>query len=444
MPIHPIEYRYGTPEMKSIWTEEEKLKKLLEVEAALARSEADVGIVPEEAAEVISKRTEDVNLERVKEIEREIGHDIMAVVIALSEKCGEYGGWVHLGATSNDISDTALALHLRDATSIIEKRLGKLMEVLIDLSEKHKKTVCVGRTHGQIAIPTTYGMRFALWACEIERHMKRLEEVKSRILVGKMSGAVGTGAAFGEKGIEIEKKCMEYLGLKRAEITNQIVQRDRHAEFLFLLANIATTLDKICTEIRTLSRTEIRELEERFGERQVGSSTMPHKRNPVRSEQVCGLARIIRSLVGAGLLNNTLWDERDLTNSSPERILFPEACILTDYIIKSTTSILSEMVFHPENIRKNLELTKGLNMSEAVMIRLSKDFGRQKAHEIVRKCAMKAYGENRHLKEVLLEDEEVSKILSREELEKIMDPENYIGTAIERVESVIKRLSQQK
>jgi adenylosuccinate lyase len=437
--IHPIEYRYGTPEMKAIWEEEAKLRRILMVESALATAEADFGLIPTESARIINERAKDVELERVKEIEAEINHDVMAVVLALSERCKEDGRWVHLGATSNDVTDTALALQLKDSIGILKEGLRRLRDVLVGRAEEHTHTVCAGRTHGQIGIPTTYGLRFAIWAEELDRHIVRLEELKPRMLVGKMSGAVGTGASFGEYGIKIEEKMMKYLGLNPANVSNQVLQRDRHAEFVMLCANVATTLEKICTEIRILQRSEIKEVEEFFSKKQVGSSTMPHKRNPIKSEQVCGLARMIRSSVEPALLNNTLWDERDLTNSSAERIIFPEVCILTDHVIRLTTDIIKNMRFHPENIRRNLFSQRGSNMAEAVMIRLVDHIGRQTAHERVRRCAMKAQEEDRDLKDLLLEDEEIIRYIG-EEIDEIMNPYNYIGVAVEKVERVVRRL----
>ncbi|MCK4458407.1 MAG: adenylosuccinate lyase, partial [Methanosarcinales archaeon] len=319
MAVHPIEYRYGTEEMKQVWSEEPRLKKLLSVESALARAEADVGLIPAGVAGVIAEKVHAVSLDRVNEIEDEIQHDMMALVLAISEQCGDAGKWVHFGATSSDILDTATSLQMRDAISIQRAKLCGLLGILVRQADAHKETVCAGRTHGQIGVPTTYGLRFAIWACEIDRHITRLDELTPRLVVGKIGGAVGTQASFGKNGTTIQKKTMEYLGIGSVEVANQIVQRDRYAEFVMWMANTVTTLDKICTAVRNLQRSEIAEIAEGFGKKQVGSSTMPHKRNPIKSEQVCGLARIVRAMVEPELMNNTLWDERDLTNSSCER-----------------------------------------------------------------------------------------------------------------------------
>lgn len=445
MAIHPIEFRYGTAEMKQVWSEESKLIKLLQVEAALARSEADVGMIPGDAADTIAAAVDSVKLERVNEIEDEIHHDMMAVVMAMSEQCGTAGKWVHFGATSNDMLDTQLALQIKESIALLRSKTVAVRDVLVERANEHKTTVCVGRTHGQIGVPTTYGLRFAVWASEMDRHLTRLDELEPRAAVGQMTGAVGTQAAFGADGIEIQQRTMEYLGLGSVEVSTQIIQRDRHAEFVMWMANTVTTLDKICVEFRSLQRSEIAEIEESFGKKQVGSSTMPHKRNPIKSEQVCGLARIVRAMVEPELLNNTLWDERDLTNSSCERVIFPETCVLTDHILKLAEGIIANLRFFPENIKRNLELMRGLNMGEAVMIELAKlGVGRQEAHEIVRTSAMEARESGRHMKEVLMSRPEVTEFISAEEIEGVMDPEGYIGTAVEQVEAVVERLRGKK
>ncbi len=438
--VHPIDYRYGSEEMRRIWDEENKLQKLLDVEAALARAHAKLGNIPEESARVISERanTKWVKLERVKEIEAEIQHDIMAVVKALSEVCGEHGKYVHIGATSNDIIDTANALLIKESLGLIEGYLKELRNVLMGLAEEHKYTVCIGRTHGQHAVPTTYGMKFALWLDEVQRHLERLEEIKKRVLIGKMRGAVGTAASFGERALELERLVMEDLGLKPALITNQLVSRDLYAELVTFLALVASTLDKIGLEIRNLQRTEILEVSEPFGEKQVGSSTMPHKRNPVRTEKVCGLARVIYSNVVPALLNNPLWHERDLTNSSVERVILPESFVLLDEMFRVTIEVLKGLEFFPENIKRNLYLTRNLIMAEPLMLKLAeKGMGRQEAHELVRQLAMKAFREGRDFLEVVRESKEVRRYLSEKDLASLK-PEDYIGVAPEIVDNVLR------
>lgn len=445
MPVHPIEFRYFYPEMRQVFVEETRLQKWLDVEAALAWTHAQLGTIPRWAAEEIGMRANvsSVKLERVKEIEDEIHHDLMAMVRALTEACdGDAGRYVHLGATSYDIEDTALALQMRDALKILEEDLLSMLGVLLDQAKKHRGTICIGRTHGQHAVPTTYGMKFAIWASEVSRHLDRLEGVRGRVLVGKMSGAVGTMAGFGDKGFDVQRLTIERLGLEPVLIANQIVQRDRHAEAQCFLALIAGTLDKIGREVRNLQRSEIAEVFEPFSQDQVGSSTMPHKRNPHKSERVCGLARVIRAGVNASLETIALEHERDISNSSVERITIPEGFILTDYILRQMTSILKELVLDYENIRRNLGLTLGLSLTERIMLELvKKGVGRQEAHEMMRRLAMKCWNSKRGLGEVMLEDEEAHKLVTEAELNEWLRPEGYIGTAIEQVDRVVQILS---
>lgn len=442
MTIHPMESRYGRDAVRSIFDEKRKLELMLDVEAALARAHAKVGNIPEKDATAISNAKKGVKIDRVKAIEAEINHDVMAMVKAMAELSGDSGSYVHLGATSNDITDTALALQLKDFVEFLSEDLVNLKKVLLDLVKKHKATVCIGRTHAQHSIPTTYGLKFAIFASEVQRHIDRLEETKPRILVGKMSGAVGTQASFGKKGIEIQELVMKDLGLKAAMVSNQVIQRDRHAEFLLLLALIAESMNKIATEIRNLQRTEIAEVSEGFGKKQVGSSTMPHKRNPILAERICGLSRVIRADAMASLDNIPLWHERDLTNSSCERIIIPEACVLTDYILNLSINLLKNLVFDKEQIEKNLNLSQGRIMAESLMMKLvEKGVGRQDAHEILRKDAMKSHGSGIPFKDVLLNDKKVTEHLSEKEIDSALDPKSYIGTAKEQVEIVLKELS---
>jgi len=446
MATHPIDYRYGTDEMRSVWSEENKLRKILDVEVALARAEEETGDVPEGVAGEIEDAAEDVTLERVKEIEAEIHHDVMAVVRAVEENCSDGSGageYIHFGATSNDIIDTADTLRLRESMDILEDRLVELRDSLVEKADEHKRTVCAGRTHGQIGVPTTWGHKFAVWASEVDRHVERLDGVRERVEVGQMSGAVGTQASFGENAREISRLTMDELGLREEEISTQIIARDRHAEYVSWLANVVTTLDKICTNIRNMQRTEIAEVEEGFGADQVGSSTMPHKRNPVKSENVCGLARVVRGFVGTQLQNNVLWEERDLTNSGSERVVFTEASVLADHCVNRTTNVVKGLGFHDDEIRDNLEGLDGVNMAEAVMMELARrGYGRQKGHEAVREAAMRAHEEGLSMEEALVENDEVTEWLDEDEIERILKPDDYIGTSVERVEEVVERLSE--
>jgi adenylosuccinate lyase len=449
LPILPIDTgRYGTQEMRRVFDEENRLQRMLDVEAALAWAHGEVGNIPREDAEKIMKAAsvKQVKLSRVKEIEREIKHDVMALVRALAEACGPSGAYVHLGATSSDILDTALALQLRDALDLIEKRLDDLEEVLVEKTEQYKETIMIGRTHGQHALPITLGFKFAVWIRETARHIKRLRECRERALVGKMSGAVGTQAGLGPHAIRIQQLVMEKLGVKPAEISTQIVQRDRYAELVCILAIIASTLDKIAAEIRELQRPEIGEVSEPFErKRQVGSSTMPHKRNPITCERVSGLAKVMRSLVGPALGNIPTWHERDLTQSSAERFIIPEACILTDYMLVLMTNVLKDLWVDEERMQRNLELTQGRTMSEAVMMALTrKGMDRQKAHELVRQLAIESEVEKQPIKEALLKNNAVQRILSEKELDEALDPRNYLGTAIEQVDLVVQKTKRER
>jgi adenylosuccinate lyase len=444
MSVHPIEFRYYSKEMKSLFTEEAKLQNWLLVEAALARAHARLHAIPRTAAAEISRKAsvKYVKLERVKQIEEQIHHDLMAMVKALTEKCSRNAGkYVHLGATSYDIEDTALALQLGKALEIIKQQIGQTRIVLINLSRRTKRLVCVGRTHGQHAVPTTYGLKFAIFACEFQRHLERLAEAAERIRVGKMTGAVGTQAGFGGNAGKLQHLIMDELGLRPAAVSNQVVQRDRHAEVVFCLALVAATAEKIAREIRNLQRTEIGEIFEPFSASQVGSSTMPQKRNPHKSERICSLARIIRALVMPALENIPLEHERDLTNSAAERIIFPEAFILTDYILRQLKEILVRLEINEKNIHRNLALTGGLIMSERIMIELvARGMGRQEAHEILRRAARESFTQGKPFRAVLLADKRVCAFLSEKELARCLEPANYIGTAVSQVERVIKDL----
>ncbi len=425
MAISPFEERYVT-EMNAIFDDRNKLKKWIEVEVALAKTHAALGNIPKDAAKKIEAAAARVRFERVKQIEEEIHHDLMAMVRVLSEQAGEAGAYVHLGATSYDIEDTALALIFRDAIAIIEKHIGQMANTLKVLAKKHKRTVCIGRTHGQHAVPTTYGMKFALYYQEALRNMQRLQECKKRILVGKMSGAVGTMATFGSRGLEIQDLVMKSLGLDPAIVTSQVIQRDRHAELIGNIALVAAMLEKVAKEIRNLQRTEIAEVAESFSSKQVGSSTMPHKRNPHKSERICSLARIVRSNVSVALENIALEHERDLTNSANERVIFAESFISCDYMLVEMKKILDGLEFFEENIKRNLELTNGLVMAERLMIALTEaGVPRQEAHELVRKLAIEAKQSGRQLKELTKN----IKQLSAKKIDEIFDIASYIGEA---------------
>ncbi|MCD6446094.1 adenylosuccinate lyase [Candidatus Bathyarchaeota archaeon] len=449
MPILPIDTgRYGTPEMRRVFEEEYRVQKMLTVEAALAWAHAEVGDISKEDAEkiVAMASLEHVRLSRIKEIEREVKHDVFALVKALAEVCGPSGAYVHLGATSSDILDTATALQLKEALRLIEEKLNVLEKVLMEKAEKYKDTLIIGRTHGQHAVPTTLGFKFAVWMREISRHIQRIRQVKERVIVGKMSGAVGTQAGLGSHAIKIQELVMKKLGLKPTEVSTQIVQRDRYAELVCLLAIVASTLDKFATEIRQLQRPEIGEVFEPFEVgKQVGSSTMPHKRNPITCERICGLAKIMRSLVFPALENIKTWHERDLTQSSAERFIIPEACIIIDYMLFLMTNIIENLRVDEKRMMKNIDLTKGRVMSEAVMIALTeRGFSRQEAHELLRKLTIKSEMEDKHFRDVLLEDETVREKLSVKEIDELLNPANYLGTALEQIDRAIKKTEEER
>ncbi|MBE6506329.1 MAG: adenylosuccinate lyase [Methanocorpusculum parvum] len=443
MLIHPIDFRYGTPEMKSIWSEENRFRCIIETETALVFALAECGIVPKADALAVAACAPKASLQRAKEIEAEIGHDVMGMVTAISEVCNEAGRYIHFGATSSDIVDTATGLQLKQAFPVLRVKLCSLQDALLTRAEETKSLICIARTHGQHALPMTYGLRFAVWAAEIARHIERMDEIFPRVAVGKLTGAVGTAASLGMDGLRVQKAMMQRLGLQDAGVTTQVIARDRYAEYIFLLANIATTLEKIAVEIRSLQRTEIGEVAEPFGANQVGSSTMPHKRNPVKCEQVCGLARIIRSMVEPALLNNTLWDERDLTNSAAERITFPEASVLTDHCLNSMVSVISNLVIHEEAVSRNLDAQQGLNLSESVMIEATKrGMPRQTAHEIIRKASQEALERKHPLADILAEIPEISAIISAEEIYGLLNPKTYLGLAVQQVDMMIQQLRE--
>ena len=441
----PIDFRYGRPKMKAVFEEESRLQRLLDVEAALARAEAKASLIPADAAKGIAKHatTKDVTVDRVTEFEKETRHDIMAVVLALTEASGpEAGKFVHFGATSNDISDTATALQLRDAIAILDEDLATLARALADLAKKHKGTVMLGRTHGQAATPITFGLKMAVYTSEVDRQRERVVEMTKRVVVGKMSGAVGTGAAFGPKALEIQAAVMADLGVGVDEAATQVVGRDRYAEFIAVLANIASSLEKFATEIRNLQRNEIGEAAEAFeASKQVGSSTMAQKENPVNAENVVSLARVVRALVIPAYENVALWHERDLTNSAAERIVIPHACVLLDEMLARSVEIFRSLRVYPDRMKENLEATKGQVMSESVMIALTrKGVGRQEAHRLVRDVAMKARAKGQHLADALKADKRVTAHLSNREIDEAMRPDKYIGKSEEIVASVLAKV----
>ena len=445
MPVCPLDFRYGRPEMKAIFDEENRLQRLLDVEAALALAQAKVGNIKQDHADIIKKTASVrfVKLSRVQEIDTEINHEITAIIRVLSEQCGESGKYVHMGATSNDILDTAAALQLKDAISILEKDLAELKATLATRAKENRDTIMIGRTHGQYALPITFGLKIANYALEMHRHEQRLHECKARILVGKMSGAVGTGSGFGPKAIEIQAGVMANLGLGVEESPTQIVARDRYVELMAVLANIATSIEKFATEIRNLQRGEIGEVSEPFDDAvQVGSSTMAHKRNPVTAENVCGLARIVRGFMTPAMESAILWHERDLTNSSAERIFVTHSFILLDDIIAKTEKMFRNLAVNKDRMLGNLDRAGSVIMAESVMMALvSKGMGRQEAHELIRICSMDAQKACEDFKSYLMVKDSVSSLLNEKELDDALDPRMYLGSAGATVDNIISIVS---
>ena len=446
-PVCPLDYRYGREEMKNVFGEQQRLQYLLTVEAALARAHAKVGNIPQEAADEITEKatTEHVNVSRVTEIEKETKHDIMAVTKALAEVCTDDAAkYIHLGATSYDIVDTANALQFVEATTLITKQLKQLRSALLKLVKKHRKTVMLGRTHGQHTIPITFGLKMAGYAMEVDRHLERMHELKSRLFIGKLSGAVGTGAALGKHALELQQTMLTNLKLGVEDVSTQIVCRDRYNELLCLLANIATSTEKFATEIRNLQRDEIGEVAESFDvKKQVGSSTMPHKKNPITSEQISGLSRVVRGFLSTGFENAIQWHERDLCNSSSERFIIPHSLILTDWILYKMTDVFSNLTVFPERMKENMKISKGLPMAESLMTTLVQHgMGRGNAHELMRKTALQASAEQKSLQEAFEEVNEKEKLLSTKEIEKALDPSKYLGATDEIINGVIKKLER--
>jgi len=438
LPILPIDAgRYGTPEMRRIFEEETRLQKMLDVEAALAWAQAEVGDIPKEDAAKIAQAasTKYVAPERVKKVEEEIRHDVMAMTRVLAEAAGPSGAYVHLGATSSDILDTATAVQLDEALTVLEGRLNTLEARLMKMTEKYAGTIMLGRTHGQHALPITLGLKFAVWLREVSRHIERLRQCRERVLVGKMTGAVGTQAGFGPNALEIQRLVMRRLGLKPVDVSTQIVQRDRYAEMICLFANIASSLEKFATEVRELQRPEIGELAEEFeAGKQVGSSTMPHKRNPIMSERVCGIAKLIRGLVIPALENVSTWHERDLTQSSAERFVIPEAFILLDYIVSVMDRILGGLYVDEARMRQNFNITQGRLMSESVMLALARSgMARHEAHELVRELSLASEDQGTPFREVLLKDSKVHALLTPKGIDQALNPESYLGTTKEQI-----------
>ncbi|HZP17461.1 MAG TPA: adenylosuccinate lyase [Terriglobales bacterium] len=397
--------RYTRPEMGRIWAEENRFRAWLQVELAATSTLAEAGIVPRNAARTIRERA-NFTLARIREIEADVRHDVIAFTTAVAEFVGPESRWFHYGLTSNDVVDTAQSLLVHQASEIILTGLQRLSDVLERRAWEFKDTPMVGRTHGVHAEPITFGFKLANWYSEVQRNLARFERAAEDMRVGKFSGAVGT---FAHLSPDLEEKMCARLGLKAAAISSQVIQRDRHAHYLATLAVIACTLDKIATEIRHLQRTEVREAEEYFSEKQKGSSAMPHKRNPVTCEQISGLARVVRSNAQAAFENVPLWHERDISHSSVERVILPDSTILVDYLLDKTANLLDTMFVYPERMKANLESTGGLVFSGQLLLELvEQGVSREDAYRMVQSHAMRAWKEGLNFRELVLNDSEIT------------------------------------
>ena len=440
--VCPLDYRYGREEMKSIFSETSRINYQMKVEAALARAHATLGEISQADADEITRVAEsgDVKVERIKEIEKLTNHDLMAMVKAMTEQCkGDAGKYVHLGATSNDIVDTATAMQIRDALALVAEDVDEFLYTLAKLAKRERDTLEIGRTHAQFAIPITYGFKIAGYIAEMLRYRERLDEIMPRACAGKMAGAVGTGAALGKNFHKIQMEVMQDLGLTYEPAATQVVGRDRYTELVCLLATLGTSLERYATEVRNLQRSEIGEVSEYFDKaHQVGSSTMAQKRNPINSENVCGLARILRGFVMPTFESQVLWHERDLSNSSAERFTLPHVFTLIDYMLYKMNKVFSGLEVHRDKMLRNIASAHGLIMAEPVMMAfVGKGIGRQDAHEIVREASMEAEDKEIDLLETLWEREVVREHFSKEELATVMDPANYTGGYKEIVDRMV-------
>lgn len=425
--------RYSRKEMKSIWSEENKYKAWLEVELLTVEAYAHYGLIPKEDAKAIRDNA-CFTVERILEIEESTKHDVVAFTRAVSESLGEEKKWVHYGLTSTDVCDTAYGYLFKQANKILNKDLLKIRETLKTKALEYKFIPIIGRTHGIHGEPTALGLKFALWYEEMNRNIERFEMAKRQIEVGKISGAVGN---FAHSRLEIEEYVCEHLGIDYAKISTQVLQRDRHAFYLSTLAIIASSLEKMAVEVRHWQRTEVQELSEFFSEGQKGSSAMPHKRNPIGSENITGCARVIRGYMLTAFENIPLWHERDISHSAPERIIMPDATILLDYALYRFNNILTNLLVFEDNMMANINNTNGLIYSQRVMLTLiDKGWSREKSYDIIQPLAMKSYKENISYKELLAADEEISSILSLKELNDLFNPGYYLRN----VDNIYKRI----
>ncbi|HYF03609.1 MAG TPA: adenylosuccinate lyase [Patescibacteria group bacterium] len=410
--------RYTRPEMGKIWADQNKYSIWLEIETLASEGQAELGVIPKEAAREIREKG-NFDVKRILEIEETTKHDVIAFTTNVAEYIGEASRFVHLGMTSSDVLDTCLAVQMKQAGEILLEKLNRLKDILARRAKEFKDTVCIGRSHGIHAEPMTMGLKFALWYEECKRNIERMERANERISYGMISGAIGTFAHISPK---VEEYVCEKLGLKPAPVSTQVMQRDRHSEYLATLAIIGSSLEKIGTEIRHLQRTEVLEAEEFFSKGQKGSSAMPHKRNPIISERLCGLARLLRGNAMAAMENNALWHERDISHSSVERVICPDSTITLDYMLHLTINLMDNLLVYPENMLKNLNRTHGLIFSQLVLLELvQRGMSREDSYATVQRAAMKTWQEQTPLIDNLMEEEAVTKFLKREDIEKLFD-----------------------
>src|SRR5437660_3556184 len=415
--------RYTLPEMGALWSERNKFQKWLDVELAVCEVHAEMGTIPREAVEEI-KRKAAFTVERIHEIERTTDHDVIAFTTALAESIGEAARFVHYGLTSSDVVDTANALLLRDSCDLLLQKTDALMEVLKRRAFEFHATPQVGRTHGVHAEPTSFGLTFALWYDEMRRNRERLERARAAVAVGKISGAVG---AFALLDPQVEEKVCARLGLKPAPVSTQIIQRDNYAEYLCTLAIIASSLDKFALQIRHWQRTEVREAQEKFKPGQKGSSAMPHKRNPILSERICGIARVVRANSIVGLENVALWHERDISHSSAERVVLPDSSIAADYMLHKMASLIDGLVVYPERMLENLNATRGSVFSGQLLLALTQaGVAREQAYEWVQRNALKAWDEGQDLKSLISADKEITGHLNQEQIDRVFSLDTYL------------------
>jgi adenylosuccinate lyase len=411
--------RYTRPEMGKLWSEENKYSIWLEIELLACEAQAELGVIPKAAAVKIREKAK-FSVPRIDEIEREVKHDVIAFLTCVGEYVGPESRFIHLGMTSSDVLDTALAVQMQRSADVLLRDLEELKKVLARRAKEFKMTVMIGRSHGIHAEPTTFGLKLALWYDEVRRNIRRLRQARETISVGQISGAVGT---FEHMSPRVEEYVCKQLGLEPAPVSTQVLQRDRHAEFLTTIAIIGSSLEKFATEIRHLQKTEVLEAEEYFSSGQKGSSAMPHKRNPITCEQIAGLSRVLRGNAQAALENVALWHERDITHSSVERIVVPDSCILLDHMLVKMTDVLDKLLVYPENMKRNIDVTHGLVFSQPVMLALTKKgMKREEAYKIVQRNAMEVWKSKMNFREVLKTDPAVVASLNDAELAEAFDP----------------------